>query len=151
MEKVEVIYKIKTATEGQILAHLKECNENFRPPLDERVDVVEYSRKLYGKSITFEAWRGNDLVGLLAVYLNKGTRNSAYITNVSVSKSSMGMGIASTLLHNCVGYAIEQDCKEIALEVHKANRQALGLYRKFDFMITDESERGFLRMRKGLG
>lgn len=151
MEKNKVTYKIKTATENQILAHLKECNESFLPPLAERVDIAGYSRKIFEKSITFEAWKEGALVGLLAVYLNKGAESSAYITNVSVSKFCMGAGIASVLLQNCVEYAIEQGCGGISLEVHKANRQALGLYQKFDFIITDESKKEFLRLRKDLG
>jgi ribosomal protein S18 acetylase RimI-like enzyme len=149
MEKSGIIYKIKTATVKEILAHLKECNNNFSPPLAERVNVDAYSRKLYEKSVTFEAWEGRCLAGLLAAYFNDSTDCSVFITNVSVLKDFMGLGIASELLRECIEYAIKENFREIKLEVNKENSYAIGLYRKFDFIIDGISD-SFLKMKMEL-
>lgn len=138
---MEIIYKIKTVNAQEILAHLKECSDDFYPPLIERVNLEEYSRKLLEKSITFEAWNQNFLVGLLAAYFNQNTDRSVFITNVSVLKKFMGMGIASELLGQCIKYAASKKIREIELEVNKESAYAINLYGKFDFVIEGVSER----------
>jgi len=113
MEPNEIEYKIKTATEDDILAHLQKCTTNFSPPLNERVNIKEYSQKIFAKAMTFEAWKDHFLVGLIAAYLNKNSGLSVYITDVSVMKDYMGLGIASTLLRECIEYARKENNKEI--------------------------------------
>ena len=142
---MDILYKIKTVGIIEILTHLTECNESFYPPLMERVDLEEYSRKLFERSITFEAWNEATLVGLIAVYFNEFDR-SAFITNVSVLKNFMGLGVASNLLEQCIEYAAGKKFEEIKLEVNAGSIYALKLYRKFDFTI-DSASGDFLRMR----
>lgn len=139
---MEIIYKIKTASILEILAHLKECSDNFHPPLVERTNLEEYSRKLLEKSVTFEAWNEDILVGLLAVYFSQNADHSAFITNVSVLKKFMGMGIASELLGQCIQYAAGKKIMEIKLEVNRGSVHAIYLYGKFKFVndgVIDES------------
>ncbi len=145
MDTVELIYKIGTATAKEILAHLKECNNNFQPSLAKRVDVDEYSQKIFESAMTFEAWSGNFLVGLVAAYFNKDLNYCVYITNVSVLENFMRLGIASRLLMECVGYAIKENFRGIKLEVHSENSRAIDLYRKFNFTLEGINE-DFLRM-----
>jgi ribosomal protein S18 acetylase RimI-like enzyme len=149
MKKDEVIYKIKTANADEILAHLRESSNNFFPPLIERVDIEEYSRKIFEKSTTFEAWNGNLLTGLLAAYFSKGLDRTVFVTNVSVLADSMGQGIASRLLGNCIEYAIHENYRVINLEVHKENSHAIGLYRKYNF-INDGANGDYLKMKMEL-
>lgn len=146
METNEIEYKIKTAVENDIFAHLQECTDNFSPPLNKRVNIKEYSQKIFDKSMTFEAWKNQILVGLIAAYLNESSGRSVYITNVSVMKDFMGLGIASTLLSECIEYARKKNRKEIKLEVGKENIQAISLYRKFGFM-NDDVKNDFLKMK----
>jgi ribosomal protein S18 acetylase RimI-like enzyme len=146
MDRNQTKYKIKTATEKEILAHLMECNNSFSPPLSERIDLKEYSRKIFEKSITFEAWRDHLLVGLIAAYFDKNFGYSAFITDVSVMKGFTSLGIASELLNKCIGYARKKNFREIKLEVNKDNDHAINLYRKFDF-INDGTRDDFLKMK----
>lgn len=146
METVEVIYKVKTAAADEILMHLEGCSNSFHPPLTGRVNLEEYSRKIFEKAITFEAWNGNVLVGLLAAYFSDSSNLCAYITNVSVLDRFMRLGIASRLLMQCVEYAVKENFKEIQLEVNKENSRAIDMYRKFNFTF-DEVGEGFLKMR----
>lgn len=132
-------YKIKTATEQQICAHLKECNNHFFPPLSERINIESYSKKIAVKSITFEAWSENTLVGLVATYMNAET-STAFITNVSLLKNYMGLGISTELTNRCIEYVQQNNFKEIKLEVHKNNANAIGLYKKFNFIKYDSKD-----------
>jgi ribosomal protein S18 acetylase RimI-like enzyme len=146
MDTNQTKYKIKTATEKDILAHLMERNNSFSPPLAERIDLKEYSRKIFEKSITFEAWRDYLLVGLIAAYFDENFGHSAFITNVSVLQGFTGLGIASELLNKCIGYARKKNFREIKLEVNKDNDHAINLYKRFDF-ISDGTRDDFLKMK----
>jgi ribosomal protein S18 acetylase RimI-like enzyme len=129
----EIKYKIKKSTETDIRLHLEECNKNFTPPLSDRINITEYSKKLFDKSITFEAWKNNKLTGLIGAYFNQ-TNQSAFITNVSVLKEFMGLGIASELLGQCIEYASQNNINEIQLEVNQNNNHAIDFYKKFNFI-----------------
>jgi ribosomal protein S18 acetylase RimI-like enzyme len=146
METTEVAYKRRTAEIKDILAHLEACNEEFHPPLSERVGLEEYARKVFENAVTFEAWSGSFLVGLVAAYFNNDAKQSAYITNVSVLHTFLRLGIASRLLKECVEYAIEKSVREISLEVNVDNESAISMYRKFNF-IQDGDINGFLKMK----
>jgi ribosomal protein S18 acetylase RimI-like enzyme len=140
MEISKIEYKVKTASELEIKTHLAACNSNFIPPLSERVNINEYSKKIAEKAITFEAWSGNDLVGLLAAYFNDTVTQTAFITNVSLLKDYMGAGIAAELLKKCIKYAKENKTKSIELEVAKDNEHAVAFYKKFNFVICASRE-----------
>ena len=134
MERNEIKYRIKTATEKDIRFHLEECNDNFFPPLNERANINEYAKKIFEKAMTFEAWKDNNLTGLIATYFSNLESHSAFITNVSVTKKQMGLGIASELLNSCIEYAHQNGFKEIQLEVNKENIPAINFYKKFNFI-----------------
>ena len=133
LETPKINYKIKIASEKEICQHLKECDGNFFPSLSERINIENYSKKIATKSITFEAWIENILVGLVAIYMDSSS-HSAFITNVSVLKKYMGNKIAAELTSRCLEYVKQNNFKEIQLEVHKDNGNAIGLYKKFNFI-----------------
>ena len=82
-------YKIKEAAAGDIYCHLKECNNNFIPPLSARVALDDYAKKIFDNAITFEAWSDDVLVGLIAAYFNDPDNITGHITNVTILKSWM--------------------------------------------------------------
>lgn len=133
MKQALVEYKTANAGEKDVYAHLQSCNANFVPPLEERVDLSEYAKKIIERSVTFEAWHDGSLGGLIAAYFNDPAGKTAFITNVSVVKELMGTGVASQLLKECVSYAIKKNYTEIKLEVNKDNFPAISFYRKYNF------------------
>ncbi|MGQ1908548.1 GNAT family N-acetyltransferase [Marinifilum sp. RC60d5] len=124
-------YKTKTANSTDILAHLDTCKNLFIPPLDQTVNLEEYSDKIYKNSITFEAWHNKILVGLIATYFNDKQKINSFITNVSVLKKFNGRGIAGELMKACMAYAQKESFKEIQLEVNKNAIEAIHIYEKF--------------------
>ena len=139
-------YKIKTATKEQIYLHLKQCNNDFIPPLDNKVNINEYAEKLFAQSVTFEAWEDESLAGLIAAYFNDKKNETGFITNVSVLNNHGGKGIASQLLRMCIKYAIQNNFKEVMLEVFKLNKPAINLYKKNGFTLF-ENKNDLLIMR----
>jgi ribosomal protein S18 acetylase RimI-like enzyme len=135
MQETRVIYKVKTASEEAIYQHLLSCDEYFKPALSKKVDIGEYSKKIFDKAITFEAWHNAILSGMVAVYFND-INQLAFITNVSVMRDVVKAGIASQLMKMCIEYCFATLIKEIILEVNSQNTNAIELYKKFNFNST---------------
>ena len=130
-------FENKTAGVSDILNHLTECNDNFIPPLSLKVNLDEYSRKIFDKAVTFEAWDDRRLVGLVAAYLNDVETGTGFVTSVSVVKDFTGQGIASRLMVACIEYAKQRQFKQLKLEVNQRTESAIKIYQKLGFVETE--------------
>lgn len=142
---MNLTFKIGDATSADILSHLRDCDSSFDPLLSARVDLVAYSDKLSQKAITFEAWQGGHLVGLIAVYFTNLESRDGYISTVSIHPDLRGRGSANTLLEMVLRYAVEHGFSTLSLEVGENNLQAQSLYRKWEFENTGMSD-GMVQM-----
>lgn len=140
-----VSFRSGQATRGDILTHLRACDATFEPLLSGRVDLVEYAEKLSQKAITFEAWEGDLLVGLVAGYFNDLTTREGFITTVSTHPAFTGRGSASALMAMALRYAADHGFEALSLDVGENNHPAQNLYRKWGFERIGESE-GMIRM-----
>ena len=138
LDNLEITYSLKTADAELIHAHLEECSDQFKPPLDEKVDIRTYSKKLFDRSLTFEAWSGQYLVGLIAAYFNDVETGSGYITSVSTAENYQGQGIATELMTRCINYAQQNRFDKISLEVSNENNEAIEFYKKFGFLNIEK-------------
>ena len=140
-----LIYRTNTATFEQVYEHLTACDEQFVPPLSQRLQISSYAEKLVSLSNTFEVWDGQQLVGLVAVYMNDADLKSSFITNVSVLRGYEGKGIASKLLSESIEQSKQNGFSQIVLEVDAENHPARSLYIKKGF-ITVSNEKGIEKM-----
>lgn len=135
MNGLDFAYFTNKATEAEIFEHLSRCNANFVPPLSDRVDIGDYSKKIIRYATRFETWSDRKLVGLVAAYCNDQKKRIAYLTSVTVLCECMGKGIASLLVAQCVDHAKASGMLQIALEVSVRNASAIKLYEKYGFVI----------------
>ena len=135
-----VKYCFNRATESNIYRHLSACNADFVESLIRRVNITEYCKKIYKKAVRFEAWSGDKLIGLVAVYCNDITQCKAYVTSVSVLNEWQGKGVASQLMSRCIEHVKELSMYCISLEVACENAPAIRLYEKCGFIIADNSD-----------
>lgn len=149
-ERAAVRYAVDAATDTAIGAHLQRCDALFVPRLSERCDVVRYAAKIRERASTFEAWSGDDLVGLVATYLNDPGGEQGFVTSVSVEERFQGSGIGDALMHHCICRAQEGGFGRIGLEVHVSNERAIALYRRHGFEASG-TKGEFLRMTLVLG
>src|SRR5690349_14652885 len=91
-------YYTNKAELEQIVFHLLLCDQLFTPPLSSRVSIEEYAKKIELNALRFEAWDCDQLVGLVAIYMNDEKKSEAFITNVSVLDEYRGRGVATQLL-----------------------------------------------------
>ena len=141
-----IIYTINTPNSRQeIEDHLRKCSADFVPPLGERVDITEYAKKIRENATQFEAWSGERLVGLLAVY-----EREWFITNVSVLPAWQQHGIAGELMKRCINHAINCGARRLELKVHWQNLAAVSFYRKHGFVFGTAEVGGNVTMVKHL-
>lgn len=136
----KIVYKTKAASTQAIVEHLHACADCFSPPLSTYVDIDTYGKKIYEKAITFEAWNGKELIGLLAAYYNDKNTKHGFITNVSVLKENQHIGIASSLLENAINFGRKEFFTKLLLEIHRNNTNAIHLYRKYGFKEIEQNK-----------
>ena len=129
-----VKYLFNKASEADIRDHLLGCNIDFVPHLSSRVEISDYARKISVNATRIEAWVGDNLVGLLAVYVNDRENTAAFVTSVSVLAVWTGNGIASRLLGLAIEQAVAANMRQIELDVADENVRAMKLYEKFGFV-----------------
>lgn len=131
-----VEYRLCRASEAEIAAHLRACDDSFLPPLSGRIDIGSYAHKIADKAHCFEAWVNGELAGMVAVYCNAKDRNPAFITSVSVLPGLQGLGIASRLMEDCIAHVHGMGFARLELEVGWGNDAAIALYQKHGFVAT---------------
>lgn len=122
-----------TAGQQVLLTHLLACDKSFTPPLSQRLDIAGYAEKLQRLATCFEAWSGEELVGLVAAYCNTPDRDLAFVTNVSVLPAWHGQRIATGLLSRCIGHVRDLGFARLELEVEEGNQPAIALYKSHGF------------------
>lgn len=141
--------RVNTASENDIYKCLLACNEHFIPKLSERVDLKQYSQKIFRKATNFEAWTGDNLIGIVSVYFNPSANGSfGYITNVCVVKEFAGMGVAQKLMDLCIKHAADNKINRLELEVNTQNVLAIRFYKKHNFTIVREENNAFFMQLK---
>ncbi len=123
-------YTLNKSTQEDVLQHLQAAADTFIPPLSNRVELAAFAKKIVDKTMRFEAWDGEDLVGLVSCYCNQA---DAFINNVSVLTKYTRKGIAGNLMSYCLDFVKKAEFKKVKLEVDIENFAAMSLYEKFGF------------------
>jgi|WetSurMetagenome_2_1015567.scaffolds.fasta_scaffold1220904_1 ribosomal protein S18 acetylase RimI-like enzyme len=139
MNCYKINYRTKTASYESIIEHLNKCDDSFNPPLHSYVNIQEYGKKISNHAVTFEAWDGDELIGLAAAYFNNFETKVGFWTNLSLLEGYRGCGIASNLTKKVIAYGRENGFIRIDLEVKTINTHVLKFHAKHGFMVTGEN------------
>jgi ribosomal protein S18 acetylase RimI-like enzyme len=132
-------YSVNKSTLIQVKSHLFECSDSFIPKLSTYVDVEGYSEKIFLNATRIEAFHQDELIGLIAVYINK-EQSLSFISNVSVIPNLCGKGLAVRLFSNATDIIKSLNIDIIKLKVDKNNRKAIALYEKLGFQVKEITE-----------
>ena len=118
-----------------------ETDEEFDIPLSQKVDVDEYTMKLYEYSDFYVCFDGVDIAGLICCYTNRPP--DAYISHVCVRREYQSRGIFKhMLLHQQTKKAVSfhYQINTISLEVAHKNLRARTVYERLGFVLESERE-----------
>jgi ribosomal protein S18 acetylase RimI-like enzyme len=119
---------------ADVAAHLARCSDAFVPPLAARVALADYADRLAARAAREEAWNGDVLVGLVAMYCNR-PGETAFVSSVSVDAHWRGTGLGAALLAQAIARARRAGAPRIELEADSTNVPALSLYRRTGFLL----------------
>ena len=134
-----VIMRQRTAALQAVIDHLNACDADFIPALSTRVSISDYAQKLHRHAELFEAWSGETLAGLAAVYVNQTARNTAFLSSLSVLPTFRQRGIASQLLAKAIAYCEDANVAVISLEVDHRNEPARRFYVAHSFTVAQDA------------
>jgi len=131
----ELTIRVDSATSHQIADFLRGCDPVFVSELSRKVVIEEYAMKLAEKAVCWEAWCGDRLVGMAAIYCNDLKERAAFITSISVLADWQRLGLGSRLVSQCIEHAQSLGFALIRLEVESQNSAAMRLYQKLGFVV----------------
>ena len=141
---MSLCYQHNKASQTEILRHLQCVSTAFVQDLSQRVNLEEYSQKLFSLAEREEAWFEDELIGLVAYYINNDTQHT-FITNVSVDVNYQNQGIATELLNNTIEFSKRKSINLISLEVAD-DEKLLRFYTKQGFCYRNNDNANELTM-----
>ena len=90
---------------------------------------VKYSKNEYSKEYVYIL--NNEIVGFI---IYEYIYDRIELDYIYVDKEKRGIGIANILMNQMIGFAKENNIKNITLEVNKNNFSAISLYKKYGFI-----------------
>ncbi len=131
-------FTINMATLPEIQSHFSLCSESFIKHINKRILLNEYILKIFEYATLYEYWNESELVGLAAIYQNRGIQEPAYLTTISVIEQFQQKGIAARLLDCAIKRLKNAGFLSLHLEVKRDNDIAINLYKRFGFEFLSE-------------
>jgi ribosomal protein S18 acetylase RimI-like enzyme len=131
-------FSINKASLRSISKHLNKVNDLFVPVLSSYVNIDIYSKKIFEKADRIEFWKNEELVGLLAFYINPP---NVFITNLSLDKAMHGLGYGVKMLDRLFEITKDKNIKKVSLEVNSMNQKAVNFYKSIGFEEFEESDK----------
>ena len=134
----------KLADLERIQVFLAKVNDEYRPPLDTKVNLQAYAEKIQDHAVLFVEENGIDFVGMVVLYCNDENEKRAYIPLVGVLPAWQRRGIAGRLMREAISYVKQKEYK--VLGIHSNNMVAVKMYGKLGFVVKDDSERKYMEL-----
>lgn len=131
------VIAIKKKSKDKVFAYLNKYSNNFTPPLNERVDLLSFSLKIFNHATQFWLTYKSEPIGFAACYFNNPDKKFGYITTISVVDSWQGFGLGVKILKKILSFASLNEFEEVRLEVYNTNKKALKFYLKNGFNVIE--------------
>lgn len=129
-----LVFRHETPSLEQIREFFYQTDTEFDLPLSQKVDIEEYTFKLFQNAEFFVCYDEDRIVGMICCYLNRPPE--AYISHVCVSADYQGRGIFNELFIHLKKCCTERFINKITLEVNHSNLKAQHIYQKLGFIVN---------------
>ena len=132
-------------TAEELLSFLKSINNDFNPPLTNKVNLCDYVDKIKKKAkLVYYRSTNDKLVGLVVMYCNNEIEFKSYISLVGVLREYRGGGIARKMLKESIDFVKKKHYRVIG--IHSNNSKAINLYKNLGFRIKEEGTRVYMEL-----
>ena len=128
-----------------IYLFLDNINNEYNPPLSAKVDLRQYTEKIFDNAVLFVRNDNSNIVGMVVLYCNDENKEKAYIPLVGVLPSHRRRGIAKELMQEAISYVKSKDFNVIG--IHSNNPIAVKAYCDLGFDIIEDGERKYMEMK----
>lgn len=118
----------------KIYKFLLQIDDSFPEKLSDRVVLEDFAEKISNKAEVFTEIDNDQIVGMVAGYINDTETKVSYINIVGVLEEYRGKGISQKLLKEFIDASREKDFEIIKLEVEKDNKSAIKIYKRLGFV-----------------
>lgn len=115
-------------------------DNNLFEKLSTRVNIHEYSKKLYENALHFTLYKHENLVGFSPCYFNNEEKESAYISALIIRKSYQGLGLEEKLLGYIKEFSKHNKFNQILVSFHCRNSQSVEFYKNNSFTKFDQNK-----------
>ncbi len=130
---LDINFYLRRLSLDEIERYLLFNDNNLFEKLSARLDIHEYSKKLYENAKHFALYDRERLIGFAPCYFNDEKQQSAYISALIILKSYQGTGLDKKLLDHIKDYAKQSGFKKIIVNFHCMNSHSIGFYGKNGF------------------
>lgn len=141
-----LIYKCETPSLQAIRDFFNRTDNEFEIPLSHKVNIEEYTLKLYTYANFFLCYNNDEIVGMTCCYINCPPQ--AYIPHVCVCSQYQRQGIFSQLFEAIKKECICRNFSQIKLEVKLNNTKAIKSYEKMGFKVIDTTETSYFMIKE---
>lgn len=120
----------------------------FDIPLSQRVNIDDYTLKLFNYSSFYVCYDEEEIVGMICCYINQPP--IAFISHVCVRPEYQHQGIFAELFEMLVYDCIRSGMNQIRLEVYVGNIKARRAYEKQGFEVIETTTSSSFMMTKTL-
>jgi len=129
---------LKKLTKDEITTFLKLNDNDFFEKLSDRVDIDEYSQRLYEKSLHFTLYDGDKLIGFSPCYFNNKLQGIGYISSLAIRDGYRRLGLGTYMLNKIKAYAQKNSFTIIHVTIHIDNQISRTFYKKNGFEISQQ-------------
>lgn len=118
---------------SQLYAFIQSVDMLFSKPLSQRVDLLEYSQKLFNKATLCYILQEGKVIALTAGYTQQLLGSMAYISLVATLPENQGAGLACETVTQFIKTCRNMNLSAIHLYTTHDNEHAKHLYEKLGF------------------
>lgn len=118
------------------------------PHLKEKVDYLEFSKKLAENAEVYVAFENNEPIGITCFYANDSVNFCGYITLIGVITGRQKSGFGQKIIDFTFRAMQGKGMKSVKLEVDKDNLNAKGFYEHIGFHQVGETGRTFYLLKE---
>ena len=131
---------MKNNTIRRYFDFLSKIDQEFPIPLSNKTDLKIYAKKLYDLANVKCVYNGENIVAMVAGYIDNCKSNCAYIALVGVLREYRGKGMATKLIREFMKECADKGISRIDLYTHQSNINAINMYKKIGFYEKKDSK-----------